>query len=279
VYSKAQEQLAGRDGIEAFRTVFRERATLVVILYGRPWGETPWTRVEQSAIEELALERGWEHLMFVRLNAVDPVPKWVPKPHLRLDLATFSLRDLVGAIKSRLVELGVEAKPLTPADRAAAQQRQRLFDLETERLLRNGTVDFDAAFHDLLAAIELEAGAIAEASGWKVQAGAGALIGGFIVSAQNQGIQIVSGRRALNSVDDAELHLREYDCGLTVALPGHSYWPTGPIEIVGSRRLPLRRLPELGWCWEFDGQVLPMKAMAETILHVLLDRIDAAKDR
>ncbi|HKC17437.1 MAG TPA: hypothetical protein VKC11_12100 [Steroidobacteraceae bacterium] len=50
VFPKAQEQLAGRDGVEAFRSVFRERAMLVVILYRPPWGDTPWTRVEKGAI-------------------------------------------------------------------------------------------------------------------------------------------------------------------------------------------------------------------------------------
>ena len=74
VLSKAQEQLAGRDGIEAFRTVFREQAQLVVILYRPPWGETPWTRVEKTAIEEFAHSEGWERLMFVRLDT-GPVPK------------------------------------------------------------------------------------------------------------------------------------------------------------------------------------------------------------
>jgi hypothetical protein len=81
VSSKAQEKLAGRDGNEAFRTVFREQAQLVVILYRPPWGETPWTRVEKMAIEEMTHEKGWERLMFVRLDK-SPVPKWVPKPHL-----------------------------------------------------------------------------------------------------------------------------------------------------------------------------------------------------
>jgi len=37
VYSKAQEHLADRDAVEAFRAVFREYAPLVVILYTQPW--------------------------------------------------------------------------------------------------------------------------------------------------------------------------------------------------------------------------------------------------
>ena len=110
-YSKAQEQLAGRDGIEAFRTVFREQAQLVVILYRQGWGETPWTRVEKLAIEEFAHEEfaheeGWEHLLFVRLDA-SPVPKWIPKPHLYLDYDRVTLADLTGVTADEIVTVAI----------------------------------------------------------------------------------------------------------------------------------------------------------------------------
>jgi hypothetical protein len=248
VYSKAQEHLAGRDGVEAFRTVFREQTSLVVILYARPWGETPWTRVEKTAIEEYALEHGWEHLMFVRLKGDEPVPKWVPKPHLYLNLTTFALPDLVGAIKLRLAELGVETKPVTPAERAAAQERRRAFDAETTQLLNSMPNDFESAVSDLVEAIKSEAATVATQTGWRVGAGPGAVVGGFVVTTQGQAVQLVSLRKYANTVDDACLELREFDVEITVAQPGLRYasaW--SPPEAVRSRRVPIRRLPELGW--------------------------------
>ena len=173
VSSKAQEKLAGRDGNEAFRTVFRERAQLVVILYRPPWGETPWTRVEKMAIEELTHEKGWERLMFVRLDK-SPVPKWVPKPHLYLDYTVYTLTDLVGAIKTRLVELDVEIRAVSPADRAAAMAQQRAFDEETLRRLTNSAQEFLDARDLLFAGICEEATLIAQQTGWPVATGRGA---------------------------------------------------------------------------------------------------------
>ena len=63
VYSKRQEDLAGRDGVEAFREVFRHRNSLSVVLHREGWGETPWTRVEETAIRDRCLADGWRHLI------------------------------------------------------------------------------------------------------------------------------------------------------------------------------------------------------------------------
>lgn len=279
LYSKAQEHLAGRDGIEAFRTVFRERATLVVILYAHPWGETPWTRVERTAIEELALEHGWERLMFVRLKSDEPVPKWVPKPHLYLNYATFVMSDLVGAIKLRLLELGVETRPVTPAERAAAQKRQRAFDAETIELLTRPPWIWNELSDQLCNAIREQAAAVTSETGWRIECGPAAIIGGFAVSAERQGIQLQSGRSALNSTGDTYLALNEYNQALTIQVPGMNYYSWRAIKSVRSRRLELRRLPTVGWCWELDSKVLPVDAAAAAVIHILLDRIDAGRNQ
>ena len=49
IYSKEQEQLAGRDGEEKFAQVFGRGARIVVVLHRQGWGTTPWTRVEMRA--------------------------------------------------------------------------------------------------------------------------------------------------------------------------------------------------------------------------------------
>jgi hypothetical protein len=274
VYSKEQEHLAGKDGIEAFRTAFREQANLVVILYAEPWGQTAWTRVEKTAIEELAMSEGWDHLLFVRLKGAEPVPKWVPRPHLYLDYATFGMSDLAGAIKLRLAELGVESKPLSPTVRAAELERRRAFDAETITLLTRPPWIFGETTEQLCDAISLEAEAISASTGLAVKCGPAAIIGGFAITAQQQGIQIISGRSHLNSTDDTFLILGEYDEPLTIAQPGMNYYARRSIDSVKTRKMHIRRLPDLGWCWELDNRVLPNAGAAQAVIHILLDRID-----
>lgn len=58
VYTAKQEELAGTNGLETLRMMFRRRAKLVVILFRTGWGETPWTRVEMEAINGPVPSRG-----------------------------------------------------------------------------------------------------------------------------------------------------------------------------------------------------------------------------
>jgi hypothetical protein len=115
-----------------------------------------------------------------------------------------------------MVELGVDLKPVSPADRAEAIARQRVFDEETRRILGNGTVEFLAAQNALFDAIREEARLITDRTGWPVAVGPGALIGGFIVSAQGQGLQFMPQSLYANTAREAYLSMREYGVGLTV---------------------------------------------------------------
>ena len=277
VHSKAQEHLSNQESVEAFRTVFRERATLIVVLFGSPWGETPFTKVERMAIEEFALESGWEHLLFVRLNSSDAIPKWVPRPQLYLDLLRFSMADLVGGIKLRLAELGTGAHVPTPAECAVAQERRRRFDAETVELLRRpGT--FETAADELIEAIGAQAAAVAQGAEWRVGFGQSTLEGHAVV-AQGQSLRVVSMRRYLNSLDDCYLHVLEYDGPLTIAEPGQRYWTIDEPRPSRTHKVAPRRLPELGWCWKVGERVLPPSAAAAEIMQLLLDRIEAAHQR
>jgi len=273
VYSKRQDELGGKDGIEAFRDVFRNRTQLVVTLFRTPWGQTPWTRVEQTAIEELCLAAGWEHFLFVRLDNT-PVPTWVPKPHLYLDLSRFTMSDLAGAIKARLLELGVEIKPPTAAARAAAIARSAEFDKETDRLLGDPGV-FNSACEELKDALTEIAGDVAAETGWQVVTGTPYYIGGFMVATRGRTFQLSTQKMYVNSAREAYAEVAEYPLNWPLAEPGKQYGITQ--QTFDQRRhvarLNLRRLPDLGWCWEIDQRVLPIQAAAEAIMNKLLDGI------
>ena len=68
VYSKRQNDLVGKDGLEAFSGVFGEQSRVVVVLHRGKWGETRWTRVEETAIKNRGLEQGWDFLLLIRLD-------------------------------------------------------------------------------------------------------------------------------------------------------------------------------------------------------------------
>lgn len=48
------------------------------MLYRQMWGQTPWTRIEETAIKDSCLERGWTSLFFIVLDKDDKLPVWLP---------------------------------------------------------------------------------------------------------------------------------------------------------------------------------------------------------
>jgi hypothetical protein len=81
-FPRRQEELAGTSGMESMRAPFLG-ARVNVVLFRNPWGETPWTRIEDAAISERCFKGGWSTLMFVQLDKTSPLPGWLPPTHVR----------------------------------------------------------------------------------------------------------------------------------------------------------------------------------------------------
>jgi hypothetical protein len=82
LYSKRQEAIAGTDGEKTFNKVFGEDARIVVVLFRDGWGETPWTRIEETAIRNRAYNEGYDFLVLVPLDKNATIPRWLPRTQL-----------------------------------------------------------------------------------------------------------------------------------------------------------------------------------------------------
>ena len=90
IYSERQREIAGTDGQERFSEVYGKTARLVVVLFRPEWGETPWTRVEDTAISERCFKGGWSTLMFVQLDNMSTLPGWLPPTHVRFSFDDYT---------------------------------------------------------------------------------------------------------------------------------------------------------------------------------------------
>jgi hypothetical protein len=135
VYSKKQEELAGTDGLESFRSVFRHDSRLVVVLYREGWGDSPWTRVEQGAITDRFLPEGWAWLFFAMLDRKERPPKWLPETHVHFNLEDYGIEQAIGAIKARIQQLGGRLKKLDVLEQAQLLGRKATFLAEKRRLM------------------------------------------------------------------------------------------------------------------------------------------------
>lgn len=133
-YPRKQEALAGTNGMESMRMPFLEDSRLVVVLYREQWGKTPWTGVEQTAIQERCLSQGWQSLFFMMLDNTSSPPPWLPRTHIRFNYADFGIEQAVGAIKARVQESGGVIKPLSALKRAEMYRNEAEFQNERQQL-------------------------------------------------------------------------------------------------------------------------------------------------
>lgn len=123
LYSRKQEQLAGTDGEETFNDVFSKQARTVVVIYREGWGNTPWTRIEETAIKNRAYDEGYNFALFVAIEEKPTLPQYVPKTRLWIGLKRVGIDGAATVIDARIQEFGGEPRVLTLEDRAARAQR------------------------------------------------------------------------------------------------------------------------------------------------------------
>lgn len=137
-FPHSQEQLAGTDGLESMRTPFMD-ARVVVVLFDDSWGETPWTRVEKTAITDRCLNKGWDSLLFVQISKTNTPPKWLPQTHVRFNLEDYGIDQLIGVIKARVQDQGGKIKPLDAIGEARRVRREADYISDRDAMVRDQT--------------------------------------------------------------------------------------------------------------------------------------------
>lgn len=271
VYSKAQEHLVGRDGLEAFSEVFKNDCRLMVVLFREGWGETPWTRAEATAIKaRCVFGDGWSHFLLVRLDS-SPLPPWVPPLPLYFDPGTFPLEQLIGAIRARCGELGAALRSPSAVELAAAQHAQELFDRETRQMLENGAGAFQGAFTDVCQVLESRALAIAEATGRSLKTGQGDY-GSFVVRDEGLSLSITPEELYANTARDAVLRAQLFQG--QVIFKEERARRVGYIQHpkpMGTKTLKILRVVNLGWCWKLESRHYPPADVADELLKWMLE--------
>lgn len=124
LYSKRQTELAGRDGEEVFNVAFGSQSRVVVVLYRKEWGTTPWTRIEETAIRNRAHEEGYDFSLFIPLDDPPEVPRWLPKTRIWCNLSRFGQSGTAAVISSLIQTQGGTSRSETIDDRSERLKRE-----------------------------------------------------------------------------------------------------------------------------------------------------------
>ena len=272
-YPRSQEELAGTNGLESMRTPFLDEGRIVVVLYREGWGKTPWTGVEQSAIQDGCLRCGWQRLFFVMLDRTSEPPRWLPDAHVRFNYADFGLEQAVGAIKARVQESGGTIAPPSAAKRAELYQQEAQY-LAEKRLLLTPT-----GFQ------------IVKEKTWELFDTINKLCAEISASG-NVSIQFASDIRQCHlrndlvsllvtlaeSYSELELEVREFSKRL--ALPGERLaYLNGEPRVVSERKFQpeMNRAREYGWIKEGEAsQFLSSEEVANAIVIQFVDLVERA---
>ncbi|MBI1909868.1 MAG: hypothetical protein HYS22_06840 [Deltaproteobacteria bacterium] len=133
LYNQKQKDLAGKDGEQEFADVFSNQARVVVVLYRQDWGQTTWTRIEETAIRGRAYDHGYDFVLFIPLDDLKKVPVWLPKNRLWCDLQRFGEESAAAIIISRINDQCGEPRPSSPVEEAKKFENDLRFKVELER--------------------------------------------------------------------------------------------------------------------------------------------------
>ncbi len=277
VYSEAQAELAGKDGQVVLTRVFGEQARVVVVFYRVGWGETPWTRIEATAIQNRAFGKGLDFTVFIPLDQTPSVPEWVPRVRVWMDLERWGINGVAAVVEARVRELGGTPRQETVEDRAARLGRRKERQERRNSFLNSSSAVEAAkvATSRIGVAVVARCQAISAAnSGLQVQATADEF--GCLIRGHGRSVRVSLNLAYSNTLADASL---------TMDL---ARGPLGVYEQIVSggsaQRIEKRRyLPDVdardALCWkpEFgEGRTLSEDAVIDEAIDLLLQ--DVAKD-
>jgi hypothetical protein len=137
LYSEQQKALAGTDGELTFNAVFSTQTRIVAVLYRHAWGQTPWTRIEETAIRNRAHDHGYDFVTFIAMTDPITAPIWLPKTRILYGLQRFGIPGAATALDARIQEHGGKGADEDIASRAARLQRAKHLENEKDSFRRS----------------------------------------------------------------------------------------------------------------------------------------------
>jgi hypothetical protein len=254
---------------------------VVVVLFRDPWGKTPWTRVEETAIGERCLKQGWPGLVFVNLDQTSTTPKWVPMTQVRFGMQAYGMEGLVGAIKARVQEHGGKLVPVDAITEMARVQRERNYLADREDMMRDRRWIEGVVHTSITNSLQELMVLIKKANAYHGFDIVGSADGRSCVMRSDFVSQGVAWHQPIyNRVEDdaqhGECYLRASEFSGTLALPGENRWfVQQPVELKRHKfKVDVSGTREL--IWKDGKKMIPADGLADHLVRIFLDLLSRA---
>lgn len=119
IYSEEQKKLAGTDGEKTFNEVFSKKSRVVVVFLSKEWGNTKWTRIEETAIKNKGFDEGYDFVILIPTEQPVNPPMYIPKNRLWIGLDRWGVESAASVIEARVLEFDGTVKELTVVEKLA----------------------------------------------------------------------------------------------------------------------------------------------------------------
>lgn len=135
IYFEKQKEIAGKDGEIEFGKVFRSESRVVVILYRSEWGNTSWTRIEETAIRDRAFDKGYDFTLFIPTENNIKMPEWLPRQRLWYGFERYGIEGAASVIESKIQENFGQIREENAEEKAKRLQRKIVFEQKKKSFL------------------------------------------------------------------------------------------------------------------------------------------------
>ncbi|HRH10040.1 MAG TPA: hypothetical protein PLU73_00920 [Bacteroidia bacterium] len=118
IYFERQEELAGSDGEKKFNSIFQFEARIVVIILSKDWGQTKWTKIEETAIRNRGYDEGYDFAIVIPTDSNVKVPNWLPKNRIWINIDRWGMESAAASIEARVIEADGKVNEETTAQKA-----------------------------------------------------------------------------------------------------------------------------------------------------------------
>lgn len=116
-YKKDVDEITFTNGVNAFSDIFSVQARFILVLYRENFGNTDWTAIEYSVIQERfkkTIKTNNSPILFCKLDN-SPNPTWLPETYIYFKVS--QLDELIRLLRKKITDFGGVSFPKTAEER------------------------------------------------------------------------------------------------------------------------------------------------------------------
>lgn len=89
---------------------FEKQSKMIVVLFRKKWGTTPWTKIEELAVRKRTTKDGYDFILFIPLDHPPIIPKYIPKNQIWDGLGNTGIKGAAEIIEERFKQIVERSK-------------------------------------------------------------------------------------------------------------------------------------------------------------------------